>query len=131
MRAVELRVIGLAEKRHPDEAPVGAVAPTMIGTGEDRGVAFVVAAYFHAAMAARIQKNMHLAGAVTAEDHLLLPHPRRGVIAGTGDLALMSDKEPGAGEDLFLLLGVDLLVDKDLAADLPGLHIDQPRPVSR
>ena len=73
---------------------------------------------------------MHLAGAVTAEDHRLLTHPGRGVVAGVRDLALVSDKEPGAGEDPFLLLGVDLLVDKDLAADLPGLHIDQPRPVS-
>src|SRR5207302_2315088 len=128
---VELRMIGLAEERHADEAAVRAIAPAVIGAGEDRGVAFVVAAYFHASMAARIQKNMHLAGAVTAEDHRLLPHPGRGVIAGTGDLAFMSDKEPGAGEDLFLLLAVDLVVDKDLAADLPGLHIDQPRSVSR
>src|SRR6476646_10735462 len=130
LRAVDLRVIGLAEKRHPDKPPVCPLAPTMIGTGEDRGVALIVAAYFHAAVTAGIQKHVHLAGAVTAQDHRFLTHPPRGVIAGIGDLALMSDKEPGAGEDLFLLLGVDLLVDKDLAADLPGLYIDQPRPVS-
>ena len=108
LRAVELRVIGLAEKRHADKPPVCPIAPTMIGTGEDRGVALIVAAYFHASVAAGIQKHVHLAGAVAAEDHRLLTHPRGGVIAGIGDLALMADKEPGAGEDLFLLLGVDL-----------------------
>src|SRR5438105_10887786 len=55
LRAVELRVIGFAEERHPDEPPVCPVAPTMIGTGEDRGIALIVAAYFHASMAARMQ----------------------------------------------------------------------------
>src|ERR1051326_5906352 len=38
----------------------------------------------------------------------------------------MPDKEPGPREDLLLLLGIDLFVDEDLAADLPGRHIDQP-----
>src|SRR5205814_1479123 len=35
-----------------------------------------------------------------------------------------------AGEEALLLLGVDLLVDEDLAADLPGFQIDQPGAVS-
>src|ERR1700720_1457783 len=123
-------MIGLAEERHADQPAVGAVAPAMIWAGEDGGVALVVTAYLHAAMAARVQEDVHLAGAVAAQDHRLLAHPRRGVIAGVRDLALMADKEPGAGKDPLLLLGVDRLVDEDLAADLPGLQIDQPRAVT-
>jgi len=30
----------------------------------------------------------------------------------------MPDMQPGAGEDALLLLGVDVLVDEDLTADL-------------
>ena len=33
--------------------------------------------------------------------------------------------QPGAREDALLLLGVDVLVDEDLAADLADLQIDQ------
>src|SRR5438477_4628903 len=130
LRTIQGRVIRLAEKWHTDETAIGAVAPAMIRAGKDRRVAFVITAHLHAAMSARIQKDMHLAGAVAAQDHRLLAHPRRRVIAGVRDLALMADEEPGAREDPLLLLGVDRLVDKDLAADLPGLRIDQTRAVS-
>src|SRR5215213_334300 len=43
----------------------------------------------------------------------------------------MADKQPGAGEDALQFLGVDRLVDKDLAADLPGSEIHQPGAVTR
>ena len=91
-------MIGLAEVRHADQFAVGAVAPPVIGAGEDRRVALVVAAHLHAAMAARIEKDMDLAGAVAAQDHRFLAHPRNKEIAGVGDLAFMPDKQPGPGE---------------------------------
>src|SRR5437764_8747439 len=72
---------------------------------------------------------MHLAGPVAAQQNRFLTHARDDEIAGVRDLALMADKQPGAGEDALLLLGVDLVVDEDLAADPPGLEIDQPRSV--
>src|SRR4029077_11808077 len=131
LRAVEGRMVGLPEKRHADQAAVGAVAPAMIGAGEDGGIALVVTAHLHPAMPARIEENMHLAGAFAAQDDRLLAHPRRGEIAGVRDLALMADEEPGAGKDPLLLLGVDLVVDEDLATDLPGLYVDQSGPVTR
>src|SRR5713226_9185576 len=118
-------MIGLAEERHADQLAVGAIAPAMVRASEDGGVALVVAAHLHSAMAARIEEDVNLAGAVAAQDDGFLAHPRGGEIAGVGDLALMPDEEPGAGEDPLLLLGVDLLVDEDLAADLPGSEIDQ------
>ena len=69
---------------------------------------------------------MDLAGPVAAHDDRLLAHPRDDEIAGVRDLALMPDEQPGAGEDPLQLLGVDLLVDEDLAADLAGSEIDEP-----
>src|SRR5882724_9671297 len=103
-------MVGLAEKRHADEAAVGAIAPAVVRAGEDRGVAFVVAAHLHAAVTAGIKEDVHLASAVAAHDDRLLAHARGGEIAGVGDLALMPDKQPRPGKDLLLLLGVDLLV---------------------
>src|ERR1051325_5049719 len=130
LAAVERRMIGLAEIGDTDQSPVGAIAPTMIGAGEDRGVAVVVAADLHAAVPAGIEKDMDLPGAVAAQQDRLFAHARDKKIARIGDLALMADKQPGAGKNLFLLLGVDLLVDKDLAADPAGVQIDHPRAIS-
>ena len=41
----------------------------------------------------------------------------------------MPDKQPGAREHPLQLLAVDLVVDKDLAADLPRRQIDETRPI--
>jgi len=73
---------------------------------------------------------MHLAGAVAAQDHRFLAHARDGEIAGPRDLAFMADKEPGARKDPLQFLLVDCLVDEDLAADLPGVEVNQARAVT-
>src|SRR6516162_4110836 len=73
---------------------------------------------------------MHLAGAVTAQDDRFLAHPRDEVIPRLRDLALMANKQPYPREQPLQLLLVDLLVDEDLAADLPRRHIDEPRAIS-
>ena len=126
LRPVELRMVGLAEIRHADQPAVGAVAPAVIGAGEDGRVALVVAAHLHAAMAAGIEEHMDLAGPVAAQDHRFLAHARDEVVAGVRDLALVADKQPSAGEDALQLLAVDLLVDEDLAADLPLRRSTRP-----
>ncbi len=131
LRAIELRVVGLAEIRDADQPAVGAVAPAVVGAGEDRRVALVVAAHLHAAVPAGIEKDMHLAGPVAAQDHALLAHAGDKEIAGVRDLALMPDKEPGAGKEPLLLLRVDLLVDEDLAADLASVQIDETLAIPR
>jgi hypothetical protein len=96
-------VIGLAEIWHPNEAPVGTVAPAVIGAGEDGRAALVVTADLHAAVAAGIQEYVYLAGAVAAQDHRRLAHAGHEIVAGVRHLALMADKQPGTGEDLLLL----------------------------
>ena len=67
---------------------------------------------------------MNPAVAVAAENHRLLAHAGNEVVAGLGNLRFVAHKEPGAGEDLLLLLGVNVFVDKNLAADLPLVQID-------
>ena len=67
---------------------------------------------------------MNLALAVAAENHRLLAHAGNEIVAGLGNLRFVADKEPGAGEDLLLLLRVNVLVDEYLAADLPFVQID-------
>ncbi|HXC14552.1 MAG TPA: hypothetical protein VNV39_17165 [Stellaceae bacterium] len=129
LRPVEGRVVGLAEIGHADQPAVGAVAPAVIGAGENGGVALVVAAHLHPAMPARIQKDVDFAGAVAAQDDGFLAHPRDEEVAGVRDLAVVADKEPSAGEQPLLLLLVDRLVDKNLAADPPFAQIDQTRPI--
>src|SRR5438045_6832491 len=108
-------MVGLAEVRHADQPPVGAVAPAVIGAGEDSRRALVVAAHLHAAMATGIEEDVDATGAVAAQDHRLLAHRRNEVIAGLGNLAFMPDMQPGTGEDALLLLGVDVLGNEDLA----------------
>src|SRR5262245_31137929 len=122
-------MVGLAEVRHADQSPVGAVAPAVIGAGEDGRRPFVVAAHLHAAMAAGIEEDVDAAGPVAAQDHRLLAHRRHEIVARLGDLAFVPDMQPGAREDALLLLGVDVLVDEDLAADLPGPQTDQATPI--
>src|SRR5215475_12935569 len=102
----------------------------MIGAGEDRGVTFVIAAHLHPAMPARVEKRMHLAGAVAAQDHRLFTHSRHEEVTGVGYLALMADKQPRAGENALLLLGINLVADEDLAADQPRRRIDETGAIS-
>ena len=35
----------------------------------------------------------------------------------------LADEQPGAGKDLFLLFGVNLLVNENLPANLAGFHV--------
>ena len=61
---------------------------------------------------------------VPAQDDRLLTHARDEVVARLRDLGFVPHEEPGSREDLLLLLGVDVRIDEDLAADFPALEID-------
>ena len=58
---VELRAVGVLRERHADQRAVGAVAPAVVGAQELDGVALVVAADLHAAVAARVEEDVDLA----------------------------------------------------------------------
>src|SRR5438045_1887146 len=102
----------------------------MVRARKDGRVALIVAAHLRTAVAARIQEYVHLARAVAAQNDRFLAHARDDEIAGVRNLAFMANEEPGVREDPLQFLLVDRLVDKDLAADLTGLQIDQTRPLT-
>src|SRR6185369_12177892 len=122
---VELGAVGVPGEGHAHQGPVGPVAPAVIGTQELDGIALVVAADLHAAVAARVEIYVDAARGVPAEDDRLLPHGRDEKVARPRDLALVAEEEPGAGEHALELLPVDLVADEDLAADDPPVDVDQ------
>ena len=116
-------MVGGLELRHPDQAAVGVVAPAVERTGEQERIALVVAADLHAPVAARVEEDVQLVPAVAHQQDRLFAHAGLKVIAGLRHLALVADEQPGAREKPLQLFAVDLLVDKDLAADPPRLQV--------
>src|SRR5215469_12857789 len=57
------------------------------------------------------------------------PIPETKEIPRVRDLALVADKQPGPREEPLQLFLIDLLVDKDLAADLPRPQIHETRAI--
>src|SRR5215469_6092042 len=92
LRLVELGMIGLTEIGHAGERAVGAIAPAVIGAGEDGCAALVVAALLHSAMAARVEEHVHLPSPVAAQERRLLAHARDEEVARIWDLALVSNE---------------------------------------
>src|SRR5260370_13505254 len=99
--------------------------------GEGGGGGVVVAGHVHAAMRAGIEEHVDLSRPVTAQDHRFVAHRRYEEIAGVRDLALMPDKEPRAGEHPLQFLAVNLVVDKDLATDVPRRRIHETLAIPR
>ena len=60
-RPVELRAVGVLREGHAHQRAVGRVAPAVVGAHELDGVALVVAADLHAAVAARVQEDVDAA----------------------------------------------------------------------
>src|SRR5947209_6747921 len=100
---------------------VRGVRPAVVSAGERRGVALVVTAHRHAAVAARIQQHPDLARSIAHHDDRLAAHLRQEEIARLGDLAGVPDEEPGALENPRKLVLENTLVAEDLALDLPVL----------
>jgi hypothetical protein len=122
---VQLLLVALPVVRHSHEPAVGGVGPAMVGTGEDRCVALVVATHLHAPMPAGVQEDVNLLLSIPREDDRFLAHAGDEVVARLGNLALVPDEEPAVGEDLLLFLLVELLVDEELSADESLLHVDE------
>ena len=77
-------------------------------------------------MPANIQEGADHPAGVADDQHRIFAHVGREEIARLRDLAVVAQKEPAAGEDALQLLLIDLRLDKDAAADMPGAEIDQP-----
>ena len=68
---------------------------------------------------------MELALPVPAQNHRLFAHAGDEVVAGLGNLAFVTDEQPGPGEDSFLFVLIDTLVNENLPADDAVLEIDE------
>src|SRR6516165_3150634 len=98
----------------------------MIGTDKGRGVAPIGPAQAVAAMAADVEKGVHVPLGVAHHEDWVLAHVGTQEVARLGDLALMAEKEPAASKDLLELLGVDVGLNEDASADQAALDIHQP-----
>jgi len=72
----------------------------MIGTGKGGGVALIGPAEPVAPMPAHIEKGVHLPLAIAHHQDRVLAHRRAEEVPRLGDLALVAQEEPAAGEDL-------------------------------
>src|SRR6516164_798655 len=90
--ALQLAVISFLEIRHPDQPPVIAVGPAVIGAGEGRGIAGAGATQPVAAMAADVEERAHLATRVAHDENRVLTHIGREEVAGLRDLALVAQE---------------------------------------
>src|SRR4029077_19149905 len=124
-RPLELASVGVPSERNAHEGTVGTVAPAVVRARELERVPFVVAADLHPAVPAGVEEDVDLPRAVAAEDDRLLPHGGHEVVAGMGDLALVTEEQPRAGEDSLQLLPVDLVAHEDLAADDAMFDVDE------
>src|SRR5215831_1156467 len=122
---LQLPIIGFLQGGHPHQLAIVAIRPAMIGTGEGRGIANIGSAQPVAAVAADVEKGADLPRAVPHHQDRVLAHGGTEEVAGVGDLALVAQKQPAAGEDLRQLLLVDLWLDKDAPADQAALGIHQ------
>src|SRR5262252_4043832 len=97
----------------------------MIGAGEGGGVADIGPAQPIAPMPADVEEGVEGAPAVAYHQDRVFAHKRAEEVAGLGDLTLMAEKQPAAGEDLHQLLLVDRRPDEDTPADQTLLGVNQ------
>ena len=96
----------------------------MVGAGEVAGAALVGADDAVAPVAAHIQVSSQAALAVAAQDDRLLAHIGVEVIVGPRHQRLVADHQPGSSEDLFLLFGVYVGIDKNAPVKLTCFHVN-------
>ena len=76
-------------------------------------------------MSADVEEGVDLAGAVAHHQHRVLAHVGGEEVAGVGDLCLVAEEEPAAGENLLQFLMVDGILAEYAGADQAPVNIDQ------
>ena len=107
------------------ELAVGAEGPAVVGADECAGVAVVGAAQAVAAVAADVQEGVYLALPVAGDQHRVLPHVGGEEVAWLGDLGLVAQEQPAAGEDLLQFFLVYVLSAEDAGAYETAIEVDQ------
>jgi hypothetical protein len=100
------------------------VGVAVVRAAEVAGVSRVRAAQLHAAVAAHVEEDVDLPVLVAGDDEAVVDDPAKHVVAGPGDLRLVSQKDPGLREDLLYLqledIGVVVHLREELAFFLEG-----------
>src|SRR5690242_13842976 len=96
-RAVQRTFIERAIQRHALQLAIRRITPGVIRADEQRGVALLVAADLHPAMAAGIQEHVHRALCIAAQDYRFLAHTGNEEVAWIWNLAFVADEQPCAG----------------------------------
>src|SRR5271169_1241352 len=118
-------MVGFLQVRDAGQRTVVAAGPAVVGAGEAGGVTAVRAAQAVAAMAADVQEGAHLAAVVAYDQNRVFTHIGGEKVPRLRDLAFVAQEQPAAGENLLLLLFVDIGLDKDAAADEAVVAVHQ------
>ena len=97
----------------------------MVGAGNGGSVAGVGAAEAVAPVTADVEEGVDGAAAVAHDQDGVFAHVGGEVVAGIGDLGLVAEEEPAAGENALQFLLVDVGFDEDATADKAAFRVDQ------
>src|SRR5262249_40975439 len=107
-----------------DQLAVIAVRPAVIGAAQEAHVLAIGAAYPHAAVTARIEKDAHHAVVVAHQDGWIDAAGPAQHVARIGNFALVADEEPAAPEDAIDFHAKDFGIGEDAARDQAFLRAD-------
>src|SRR5262249_13429209 len=97
----------------------------MISAREIAGIAGIGPAQPGPPVAAYVEEGAHRAPAVPHHQDRVFSHIGAEEIPRIGDLALMAQKQPAAGEDALQLLLVDVALDENAPTDEAVIDINQ------
>jgi hypothetical protein len=123
--SIQFAVICLLEVRDDDQSTVIVIPPTVISAGECLAVTEIGATQTCPAMAAHVQKSTYGASGIARDQNRIFAHVGREEIAWMGNLRLMTEKQPAAGEYPLLLLTIDIRIDEYSPADQSMFCINQ------
>ena len=103
----------------------------MVGAHEGGCIAGVGAAHPVATVPADVQERSDFAVSLAGDKNRVFTHVGGEEVAGVGYLGLMAEEEPAAGENLLLLLLIDIWVDEYAPIDQTSFGVDEGAAVQR
>ena len=79
--------------------------------------------HLHAAMRADVEVDVNFIAAIARDDHLVLAHVADDEVAGLGDLGLVTEQQPGLGEDPVHFELVELVIAHHPQRHLIGIAL--------
>jgi hypothetical protein len=121
--AVELAVV--LRHRDPDQLSLVAEGPAVIRALEGLGIPPIQPADPIPPVPAHVEEGADPAVSVATEEHRVLSHVGADEVPGPGDLALVTEVEPAAGEHPLLLQLIELRIREDPPVHEPPVEIHE------